>query len=210
MKVYAVEVSGACNLEGTCTWCPMNQRPRLRKRGLMSEDTVTRSLNWVKTLDKVDALALHAFGEPLLHPEFDVIAARFAELVPITMSTNAVLLDEKWADRLAKIEWAWISLSPWDVKAADRARRLLMERNVTLMFPRGVTHNFAGTAQGPKYKMGKCPFLEEEKIVIRWDGTIVTCCITDREEDSIGDVSMEPGSVKTRPYSLCETCHHGV
>ena len=103
-SLYAVEVAGACNLDHFCSWCPMISRPRSRKRGLMrKEETVVRSLHWVEKLEKIDALALHVFGEPLLHPKFDEIAARFAALTPITMSTNGLLLDDNMADRLAKV-----------------------------------------------------------------------------------------------------------
>lgn len=210
-KVYAVEISGVCNLESTCTWCPMNQRPRMRKRGLMTPDTAARALQWVERLGKVDALALHLFGEPLLHPQFDIIAMAFAKLSPVTMSTNAVLLDERWADKLARIPWAWISLSPWKREAVERAKTLLTERGIRWAEPPGVTHDFAGQATtGPKEQLfASCPFLEERKVSIRWDGSIASCCITDRAEDVIGHISQEPEEIHVRGYSICESCHHG-
>lgn len=128
----------------------------------MQDDTLQRSLTWVEKLRGVDALALHNFGEPLLHPDFDTIAASFSKLTPITMSTNGVLLNEKWADRLAKIPWAWISVSPWKKEAAERATRLLHERGIATKHPNGVTHNWAGQSElGPSNKIFKgCHFLE--------------------------------------------------
>lgn len=210
-KVYAVEISGACNLEAHCTWCPMNQRPRYRPRGLMSPAIIARSLYWVDQLGKVDALALHLFGEPLLHPQFHLVAYQFARLLPVTMSTNAVLLDEAWADKLAIVPWAWISLSPWKPEAVERAGRLLTERGIKWVSPPGVTHDFAGQAKtGPKEQLfPSCPFLEERKVVIRWDGTIAACCVSDRAEDALGHVKQEPAEVLVRGYSICATCHHG-
>lgn len=210
-KVYAVEISGVCNLESVCTHCPMNSRPRNRKRGLMSQETKNRALHWVERLDKVDALALHNFGEPLIHPRFDEWALEFSRLVPITMSTNAVFLDERWADRLAKVPWAWISLSPWDMAARDRAAKLLLERGVQHTFPEGITHNWAGQSEGPKAQLfNKCPFLTEGKAVIRWDGSVTSCCVTDREEDVVGHIRREPYHLKLKGYSLCENCHHNA
>lgn len=211
-RIYAVEVSGACNLEATCSWCPMHSRPRYRKRGLMTKSVVDRALDWVDAHKKIDALALHVFGEPLLHPKFDEIALEFSKLTPITMSTNGVLMTEAWADRLAKVPWAWITLSPWDESAQMRAARLLAARDIKFQFPPGITHDFAGQAKtGPKRVLFQgCPFLNEKKAVIRWDGSIASCCITDREEDVIGHVFDEVGTVTMRSYDICSTCHHAL
>lgn len=211
-KIYAVEVSGACNLERTCTWCPMNQRPRFRPRGLMDEQTVNASMGWVRRLGTVDVLALHVFGEPLLHPKFDEIAARFSKIVPITMSTNGVLLDEKWADRLARVPWAWISVSPWKPESQQRAIELLMARGIQTAAPPGATHDWAGQSKNPERSMSSepCPFLTHNRAVIRWDGSLATCCISDRYEDAIGNVNVHtPEMVSLREYDICKTCHYG-
>lgn len=186
----------------------MHKKPRARQRGLMEEATVTRSLHWVEKLGKVDALALHVFGEPLLHPRFDEYAARFARLTPITMSTNGTYLEERWADRLAKIPWAWISVSPWDAIAALRAKNLLLDRGINVSLPPGATHDWAGQAhiEGPSVTGPQCEFLRDKKAVIRWDGSIATCCISDRDEDGLGTI-FEEELPKLHGYSLCETCH---
>jgi MoaA/NifB/PqqE/SkfB family radical SAM enzyme len=174
----------------------------------MDDATVDRSLYWVERLGVNDVLALHVFGEPLLHPEFDAIAGRFNQLAPITMSTNGVLLDEKWADRLAKLTWNWISVSPWDKVAQGRAIKLLDERGICTMEPSGVLHDWAGQAKGPKIKTGSgCSFLAQGKAVIRWNGEVASCCISDREEDAVGHVVSDPEDVKLRGYSICEGCH---
>lgn len=211
-SVYAVEIAGACNLEAQCPQCPMHTRPRYRKRGLMSDDTVARSLYYVERLrENHETLHLHVFGEPLLHPKFDEHAAKFAKLMPISVSTNGVLLDEKWADRLAKIPWAWITVSPWDGEAMIRAGRLLEERKIPTRYQTQVSHNWAGQSKdGPAGKklFSGCPFLARRKCVIRWDGSLATCCISDREEDTIGHISAEPETIEVRSYSLCDTCHH--
>lgn len=210
--VFAVEISGACNLESFCSWCPMHNRPRSRKRGLMDDATVKRSLYWVNKLPRKEFLHLHNFGEPLLHPKFDEIALEFSKLNHVTFSTNAVFLDEKWADRLAKIPWAWISVSPWKPEAVDPAIKLLTERNIPIARPPGITHNWAGQSViGPTGKIfNNCPFLIEAKPVIRWNGDLVSCCISDREEDAIGHINREPEEIKIRGYDICAGCHHAV
>lgn len=187
----------------------MHNRPRSRARGLMDRDTIKRSLYWVEKLEKPEVLSLHVFGEPLLHPRFDEIALEFSKLAPVTMSTNAVLLDEEWADRLAKIPWSWISISPWDKKAMHRASKLLHERGVTTRYPPGETHDWAGQAGSHREYADVilCEFLAEQKAVIRWNGDIATCCVSDRQEDVIGRIVQEPSEVFLRTYSLCEKCH---
>lgn len=175
----------------------------------MNSATVDRAIHWVRKVGINDVLALHVFGEPLLHPEFDAIAQRFVQHCPVTMSTNGVLLDEKWADRLATLPWAWISVSPWDPEAKDRAIRLLTERSIATREPEGATHDWAAQVKGPAMRTGSssCIFLNQAKAVIRWDGSVASCCISDREEDSVGHIRDEPEAVTLRGYSICEGCH---
>lgn len=176
----------------------------------MQPATVTAALKLVARLDKVETLALHNFGEPLLHPKFDEIALEFSKLTAVTVSTNAVLLDEAWADRLAKVPWAWISLSPWDKRSVARAARLLTERSIIIAEPPGITHNWAGQAQGPSGRIFKgCPFLNEAKAVIRWDGELASCCISDRDTDKLGSI-FDDVTPLMRSYSLCTNCHHAL
>lgn len=207
--VYAIEVSGVCNLTKKCVWCPMHTVKR--NRGMMSAEVVKRTLHWVEKLDKMPDLALHNFGEPLLHPEFDVIALEFSKLTKVNFSTNATYLDEKWADRLAKVPFEWISLSPWDMPSVYRAEKLLVARGVQVKLPPGITHNFAGQAKGPNNAIyNKCPFIVNGRAVVRWNGDVADCCISDRDEDKIGTVFQEPEDVKMRWYSICDTCHHNA
>lgn len=206
--VYAIEISGVCNYEAICKHCPMHNRPRNRPRGLMSDENVNHSLRWVEKLGKYDFLNLHNFGEPLIHPKFSEIAFQFSQVQKITMSTNGELVDEKMADKLAAVRWAWISVSDWKPEVAIRAARRLIERGIRVRFPPGVVHDFAGQAEGPRVqKFAQCDFLSGGRAVIRWDGTIASCCITDREVDKVGHVSSEPSEVKLRDYSLCASCH---
>ncbi len=180
-----------------------------RKRGFMDNPTFFRSLEWVNKLGTTEVLALHVFGEPLLHDKFDQLALIASKSAPVTMSTNCVLLDEAWADRLAKIPWAWISLSDWKAGAAEKAARLLVPRGIRVQFPNGITHDWAGQAEGPKQKLFKgCPFLDGGHAVIRWNGDVASCCITDRVEDVVGHINQEPETIQMRPYSICAGCHH--
>lgn len=187
----------------------MSERPRYRKRGLMTEEILERALYWVLKIGCKAPLALHNFGEPLLHPKFDDYAIRFANKgIPITMSTNGTFLNEEWADRLAKVPWEWISVSPWDNNAKERASGLLINRGIKLMYPPGATHNWAGTSKGENTLSFKgCEFLDNQYCVIRWNGDVATCCISDRDVDKCGHVSQEPEDVFIREYDICSKCH---
>lgn len=210
-SVYAVEIAGACNLDTFCTWCPMTNRPRNRARGLMNDDVFKRSLHWVNKLQKIDALALHAFGEPLLHPKLEEYALEFSKLMPITMSTNGILIDEERADKLAKVPWAWITISEWNKFKAQNAAKLLHYRGIKVKIPNGVQHNFASQAQdGPKFEsepIRDCPFLKLGRAVIRWDGDIASCCISDSHHGMIGNVMQEPEELSLTTYDICTNCH---
>lgn len=189
----------------------MHAKPRNRARGLMDSKTLVRAIKWVEKIGATDPLALHVFGEPLIHPDFHTISLMFSKLANVTMSTNAVLLDEKWADKLALVPWAWISLSNWKPESVEKAANLLVPRGIKVLFPPGVTHDWAGQSEGPKKKLFKgCHFLREGTGVIRWNGDIASCCITDREQDVIGHVDLEPEEVTMRDYDLCGSCHHAV
>jgi hypothetical protein len=178
----------------------------------MDDRTLSRCLDWVDKIGVAGTLALHGFGEPLLHPDFERIARMFSMQAPITMSTNGALLDEKWADRLAGIPWGWISVSPWDPVAAKRATALLRERGILTAEPPGVTHNWAGQVDAKTVVRSVigCPFLNKAHVVIRWNGDVVTCCVTDRPGDEIGTVWDNPQDLTIRGYDLCQSCHHAT
>lgn len=213
-SVYAVEISGICNLTRHCVWCPMETltKRKHRPRGIMTEETLRKVIGWIGKLDNRthDPLFLHGFGEPLLHPEFEKFASELSRLSRISFSTNCTCLDEQRADRLAKLDWAWISLSPWVQEDLGRASVLLRERNIAVAVAGKDLHNWAGQVELPNVKKRfTCSFAEGE-IVIRWDGTIVNCCITDRAEDAIGTVDQDPSEICLREYDICRTCHHTI
>lgn len=212
--IYALEISGACNLESHCTWCTMSKRPRYRKRGLMTRETFERAKIWIKALPPKNVLACHVFGEPLLHPDFDVYASELEKICPITFSTNATYLNESWADRIAKINWEWVSISNWDPPAKERAAGLLIQRGVRIQYPPNEpTHDWAGQSptgpHGQKLFRG-CEFLNTGAAVIRWSGDLASCCVADSAESSIGHIDQDLGTVFVREYEMCKGCHHAI
>ena len=101
-----LEVIGACNL--TCTHCFAAPLPRNR-------DPLT-----LPELDRLfgELSALGSFrlgltgGEPLMRRELlDVIDAAVAHDLHPCLTTNGLLLDERWARELARRELVWLNVS---------------------------------------------------------------------------------------------------
>lgn len=214
-RLFAVEISGACNFDsnGKCPQCPMTMRPRYRPRGFMSMDTAKKALAFSRKVERHNPLSLHNFGEPLLHPDFFAIAHMFADEGPVSVSTNGSLIDELMADRLAEIAWESVCVSFWDGQSFMRAIELLAERGVKYSCNEGTTHDFAGTAPGGVKNarlFAGCQYLNQEKGVIWWDGRVAPCCITDRDGDAIGTIDQEPSTIAVSAFELCKKCHHYI
>ena len=119
-----LETTSRCNLN--CRMCP---RHDMRRPALDMPESLFHSLiDQLGEHDRrnaVDFLALHGFGEPLLHPRlFDLIeyaGSRLPNLCArgslrdglrgLTLSTNAVLLDEAKAQALLDSRLTWLAVS---------------------------------------------------------------------------------------------------
>jgi hypothetical protein len=184
-----------------------------RKRGFMSDEIVDKSLEWISEVGvKSYPLFLHVFGEPLLFDKFEEHAKKFEKLAPISFSTNCTYLDERRADKLAEINWFYISLSPWSPEDLERAKILLTERNIKIALPSGVSHDWAGQSKtGPTTnKLYDCHFIHDGNAVIRWNGDIADCCIDDDDANKIGTVFQKPEEVFFKLLDICDSCHHRI
>ena len=119
-----VETTSRCNLK--CRMCPRHkmQRPALDMPEALFHSLIDQISEYDRR-DAVDFLALHGFGEPLLHPRlFDLIeyaGSRLPNLCArghwrdglrgLTLSTNAVLLDEARARALLDSKLTCLALS---------------------------------------------------------------------------------------------------
>lgn len=91
-KVY-IEISNVCNLQ--CTFCPEVQRGKT----FMGPELFQKAVRAVAPL--TDGVCFHLMGEPLLHPRFQEYVDFCGALdLPVDITTNGILLDEKRAEAL--------------------------------------------------------------------------------------------------------------
>jgi len=90
-----IEIVGVCNLK--CTMCGYNGE---RKTGLMSYELFSEAIAQLKEFE-VKNVALHVFGEPLLHPRIvDFVDHAGRNGFQIDLYTNSSKLDASLAERL--------------------------------------------------------------------------------------------------------------
>jgi MoaA/NifB/PqqE/SkfB family radical SAM enzyme len=179
----------------------------------MEWKTLNRLLWWIETERLVpDTLIhLHLFGEPLMHPRFDEMAARVAQVCPrLSFSTNGILLGERWAKKLSQVNFDYITISPHTLstKELNERLRLLDEHGLTSNIHGGPDHNWAEQVEHDVLWNAVCEFGRSGKVSVRWNGDVVLCCITDNDQGVIGNVFDEDLDEKEHAaFDLCKSCH---
>jgi len=179
----------------------------------MSMATLEQTMSWLdKGMKYAIPLHLHLFGEPLMHSEFVNMAKWIQETyhpkVPLSFSTNATLVTPQWANKLATVDWAWITLSPHEPWAVAKALVSLQSRGIKVEQQGGPDHGWAGQVEHPNEWRTRCEFEGHGKVVVRWNGDVALCCITDGPEGVIGTVWDEDLMEKEHmAFELCEKCH---
>lgn len=211
--VYAIEVSGLCNLK--CQYCPHPNSKR--KKGFMEKKTFIKSMSIVKKL-RQDFICLHNFGEPLMHPnlaEFIKIAKKSVKNV--VLSTNGILLTREKAISLKNAGLTELYISAHDFKTALKAWYNCRGLNLVKEFRCVFFHDWANTSSKKNIfseifkkfpKPRQCCFVKNDWAVILWDGRINSCCIDMDGKGVIGSIfEKNPYKNKTKPFSLCKECH---
>ena len=95
LSTAAIEIVGICNYQ--CAMCGFSGE---RKKGFMSYNLFYNAINQLKKF-KVESLALHLYGEPLLHPRLtDVVKHAIRNGHKIDLYTNGSLLNVSLAEHL--------------------------------------------------------------------------------------------------------------
>lgn len=207
--IYAIEVSGVCNLK-----CPYCAHPSSEKKGLMSISAFKKSLGLVKKLDQ-NWICLHNFGEPLLHPEilkFVKIARSYADNV--VFATNGTILTRKLAKSLKKAGLTELYISIHNIKelkAAFNCRGLGILKEIRPVFLYSSFWDWASAAKRKRLLnlafSKSCSFLENDMAVIRWDGTVAPCCVDANNKGGLGSIfDKDILTKKTKWFSLCKSC----
>lgn len=206
-EIYAIEISGECNL--SCPYCPYHLPNR--KRGLMDWETLFTTLRWIGSgkLKASDPLFLHLFGEPLLHPRFYEMAEEIKKTCPnISFSTNGTLINRGISDRLSIIGFDWITVSPHKPKVGKKAFYLLKSSGNEVRMHDGPDHDWAGQVENKAEWSDSCQFENKGRVVVRWNGDVASCCISDVQDGVISNVWDKNLLTKENgPTRLCYSCH---
>ena len=119
-----IETTSRCNLN--CLMCPRQQmrRPALDMSEALFHSVVDQAAEYDRQ-NLLDLVALHGFGEPLMHPQFldfvEYAGARLPRvrergplreaLQGLNVSSNALLLDEAKARALLASKLTWLAVS---------------------------------------------------------------------------------------------------
>lgn len=119
-KVY-VEITTRCNLN--CAVCV--RQVWSDPCGDMSWATFEATVEGLRAFPDLNRLVFGGYGEPLVHPRLPQMLALASTLgVPLTVTTNGLLLDEAMARTLlaTPVDWVVISLDTVHTQAYDGAR----------------------------------------------------------------------------------------
>lgn len=222
--LHQIELSSRCDLR--CVYCPS---PQIMAGKFPNRPPVDMSLNhfagaiehvaYYVTRGTQHEVNLAGIGESTLHPQLDQFLAHARERLPhlpFVMATNGLNIakDEAIANTLAKYSVrCWVSLHRPE-KAALAVERL-RERNILLgvsVDPAMNADDWAGQVKWFRSQpyVSPCQWLREGKAMVMAHGAITTCCLDASGKGVIGHVHDEPGTLATKPYSLCRTCQQVV
>jgi hypothetical protein len=183
----------------------------------MEWETLLRTLKHVKHLCDVGTqgeVSLTGIGEAILHPQFVDALWLTRQTIgwdrPLVMSTNGThVTDEIVAQLNAARVQVFVSLHRSEVAgpAISKLKAAGVDMGTNMAFVDSAL-NWAGQVEWHvSAPVTTCKYLSDGWAVVRQDGSINTCCMDAHGKHPIGSVWDELGSLKTRPTSLCSTCH---
>lgn len=178
-----------------------------REKGFMSLETFKKSLTLAKEL-KVPALALHNWGESLLHPDIYKFVKLASQKFKVGFTTNGTLLNREVIEKLKKNHLTYLDISVNMHTETFRLIHLLVSYKIanTLGIDcrlRCVVSNYAEfdylqyklrdfkvrwQRQMVRTKRTQKCLAKEKVLVIQWDGTVVPCCAVINKEIIYGKV----------------------
>jgi pyruvate-formate lyase-activating enzyme len=119
-RIY-IESTNVCNLE--CIMCPTGLHIDTRPKGFMDFDLFTAIVDEIAPF--AQAIVLHSWGEPLLHPRIvEMVAYAKAKRLWVELSTNATRLDEPMSRALigAGLDRIYMSMEGLTKETYERVR----------------------------------------------------------------------------------------
>lgn len=211
--VHQIEMTSRCNLR--CRYCVHPTMPRAKQD--MDEDTYVKSLDWARQFalrGTQRELNLAGIGESTIHPQF----IRFLELARysmptgfrITVTTNGVAVTEDMVREMAKYSPS-VFVSLHRPEKAGPAIELFKKYQMlegASADPSIAAINWAGQVKWHVSVMQRrdCSWMREGKVMVMADGRITRCSLDGSGAGVLGTINDDLLSLRTNPYSLCESC----
>jgi hypothetical protein len=214
--IMNIETSSVC--DNSCRYCPAKDQAKRRKTGLMSMDTYSQALHWVRRcLQKGTQTELNLFGvgEPTLNPEIVEMVAMARDLlperVPVHLNTNGNTMTWNLAAALKGAGVTAIDVTGHDAHSAANAIRMFKQLGIKgqVSFDFITSPNdWAGQVDWFKADYSyPCPWLHKGQAFVMSDGTVARCCIDAFATEPYGTVWDDLFKFEVGPIRLCERCH---
>lgn len=217
LSVYQIESTSKCS--ATCDFCP--QPTMLRTKEHMALEVFKATIDAMPNT----YVALHHFGEPLLHPQLpEMIEYANSQGKQVEFSTNGKgLHNQAEGDNYLR---RVLAAKPYRMRIAYdffRPAQFVLDAltfNVsTIITTHAVTegvlkerkpfNNWAGQLdERPSEISGECFYLKYGYSAVLANGDVVPCCQDYEGKHIIGNV-MDPANIKEHPaegYDLCKNC----
>ena len=179
IRSISIETMDYCNRK--CDWCPNKHRDQTPENSI-NDRLFTKVLRDIKKLGYMGELHPYFRNEPLCDPK---ILARIREMRAffptnrIRLNTNGDFLKTTGdVENLIKAGVSSIHVMHYD-EDGDGKKRDIQYPNVTHWFGKTLFDTFDNKAGSVEWecvdKRVRCPFIGE-KIMITYDGDMVTCC----------------------------------
>lgn len=117
-----IDISGKCNAK--CPFC-LRQIKGIKNNEFMPKEVFYKIIEQVKEINSIKVISLSAYGEPLLHPNFDEFVSYLHRMnYNILVTTNMSLADKHY-DSLLKVSHIMFSLEGWDKSSYEKYRKNL-------------------------------------------------------------------------------------
>lgn len=223
-SLHQIELTSRCNLR--CSYCPS---PKLGRPSVdMTWDHYLRALQHVRHYVQAGTQAhlnLAGIGESTIYPFF-VQALPLARRAMgwerdhnghrrwIGLATNGIELTETMC-RVAKDceVYFWVSLHRPEKAgpAIELAKRYGVFAGAS-SDPSTNADDWAGQVKWFRSQpyASQCQWLREAKAMALADGRVTTCCLDASGAGVIGHLDDPLGSLRSKPYSLCQNCQQHI
>lgn len=212
-EIHEIELSSVCNL--ACRYCPHPKLERAKEH--MTFETFQKTLRHLKYYcdqGTQTEVSLTGIGEAILHPSFTDALCLIRQTIgserTIVIATNGVNMTEQLAKTLAHFGVV-VYVSTHRPEKAGPAVELLRQAGVRLGTNTAFVDSSLDWAGQVKWHVSApsrpCDYLGLGWAVIRQDGQVNACCMDAHSKFPLATVDDEPGSWRTWPISLCQSCH---